>query len=536
MPLTMTLTISDVETAANDLILIAESSQTDLVAHEQIAFDGTGMTRTMTITPTTNMFGMTTITVTISDGELSMFDVFSLTVNAVNDRPQFVTRPSENATASLPYEYNIRAEDIDIDDELTITAPMIPDWATLSSNGMEATLSGIPTNINVGSNFIVLQVCDTGGLTDTQIFDIVVAATGTVVMPHAPIFTSEPIITATQDTQYSYHVTAYDEDGDVMTITVPKLPHWLSFDGNGDGTGRLDGVPTSDDVGSHDVILRVIDPTNLSDTQQFTIIVTGKVITEENQMPIATDDEYIMERNHAITVNVLANDNDSDGDELSIVNMGHGIHGQVTHNEDDTLTYRPQADFIGRDSFSYTVGDGHARKLTDTDIGHVTIVVTSGHVIPPLESEVDSTLTFTDTHGDNVLTFTISIPAQTAPYDLTIVYTNMPTQVHDLPSNLMFVGRRFKINTYHGTVLLPNFEFEIPITVTVYYDETFDKINEKSIKLKYWHMLKKIWNDDGIKIIEVDTEENRLIATIAHLTEFALFADHLAIYLPIILK
>jgi len=59
MHLTMTLTISDVETAANDLILIAESSQTDLVAHEQIAFDGTGMTRTMTITPTTNMFGMT---------------------------------------------------------------------------------------------------------------------------------------------------------------------------------------------------------------------------------------------------------------------------------------------------------------------------------------------------------------------------------------------------------------------------------------------------------------------------------------------
>ncbi|OQY45509.1 MAG: hypothetical protein B6242_10250 [Anaerolineaceae bacterium 4572_78] len=60
MPLTMMLTISDVETVANDLILIAESSQTYLVAHEQIAFDGTGMTRTMTISRIiANIFGRT---------------------------------------------------------------------------------------------------------------------------------------------------------------------------------------------------------------------------------------------------------------------------------------------------------------------------------------------------------------------------------------------------------------------------------------------------------------------------------------------
>jgi hypothetical protein len=43
----------------------------------------------------------------------------------------------------------------------------------------------------------------------------------------------------------------------------------------GDGTATLSGTPTSADVGSADVLLKVTDPTGASDTQSFKITVAS---------------------------------------------------------------------------------------------------------------------------------------------------------------------------------------------------------------------------------------------------------------------
>lgn len=73
-------TISDTETAADDLTLTAASSNAGLVPVENIVFGGSGSDRTVTVTPATDVVGFSIITITVSDGTVSASDTFVLTV------------------------------------------------------------------------------------------------------------------------------------------------------------------------------------------------------------------------------------------------------------------------------------------------------------------------------------------------------------------------------------------------------------------------------------------------------------------------
>jgi VCBS repeat-containing protein len=82
-------TINDLETPPEFLSLLKASSNTTLTPASSIVFGGSGTNRTVTITPAADLVGSSTITVTVSDGTLTAFDTFTLTVNPVNDPPSF---------------------------------------------------------------------------------------------------------------------------------------------------------------------------------------------------------------------------------------------------------------------------------------------------------------------------------------------------------------------------------------------------------------------------------------------------------------
>ncbi|MBE9174179.1 cadherin-like domain-containing protein, partial [Synechocystis salina LEGE 06155] len=80
----------------------------------------------------------------------------------------------------------------------------------------------------------------------------------------------------------------------------------------------------------------------------------------ENQSPLTEDDTFTTNGNE-ITIDVLANDIDPDGDvlEITMLTSPDGLIGTVKINEDQTITYTPQPDFVGTDSFYYIVSDGN---------------------------------------------------------------------------------------------------------------------------------------------------------------------------------
>lgn len=104
--------IFDQETAAASLTLSATSSNPTLVPTANIAFGGSGASRTVTASPAANAFGTTTITVSVNDGQGgSASRAFVFSVSAVDDLPVVsVTCPTtagiaETTAFSIGYSY-----------------------------------------------------------------------------------------------------------------------------------------------------------------------------------------------------------------------------------------------------------------------------------------------------------------------------------------------------------------------------------------------------------------------------------------------
>lgn len=95
-----------------------------------------------------------------------------------------------------------------------------------------------------------------------------------------------------------------------------------------------------------------------------------------NLPPVANDDDALTRPLVPVTIDVLANDVDHDGDLLLVEAVSSPSRGTVTDHGDGTVTYAPGPTFgEGTDTFTYTVGDGAGHSATAT----VTVTV----VCPP---------------------------------------------------------------------------------------------------------------------------------------------------------
>ena len=106
-------------------------------------------------------------------------------------------------------------------------------------------------------------------------------------------------------------------------------------------------------------------------------------ITSVNEAPVAVDDTAGTSENTAVTIDVLNNDSDPDGDALTVDSVTQGAHGSVINNGDE-VTYTPDSGFSGTDSFTYTVSDGNGG--TDT----ATVTVTVAKTLTRINAQIDT--------------------------------------------------------------------------------------------------------------------------------------------------
>jgi uncharacterized delta-60 repeat protein len=107
-----------------------------------------------------------------------------------------------------------------------------------------------------------------------------------------------------------------------------------------------------------------------------------------NRPPIAVDDAAVTSEDVAVSISVVANDSDPDGDPLTITSAGGAAHGVTAIGPGGTVLYTPAANYFGADSFTYTVDDG--RGETETAAVSVTIVPAND---PPLTADDTYTVT-----------------------------------------------------------------------------------------------------------------------------------------------
>ena len=88
----------------------------------------------------------------------------------------------------------------------------------------------------------------------------------------------------------------------------------------------------------------------------------------------AVNDTAVTTEDLAVRINVLTNDTDPDGDQLTITSVGPASRGTVVNNGDGTLTYTPAGGFIGVDTFIYTICAPEG-CLTSSSTAAVTVTV-----------------------------------------------------------------------------------------------------------------------------------------------------------------
>ena len=97
--------------------------------------------------------------------------------------------------------------------------------------------------------------------------------------------------------------------------------------------------------------------------------VVDNPVSTSNSAPLAKDDSVLLTSIAPVTINVLGNDSDPEGDSLKVVSVVQGSKGSVTLNSDGTLTYSPAKSFKSGDQFSYSISDGKLSASATVSIG-----------------------------------------------------------------------------------------------------------------------------------------------------------------------
>ena len=344
-----------------------------------------------------------------------------------NYAPVITTTPETEVDEDSPYYYQIKATDID-DDVLSISAITKPAWLNFNytPGDTSAVLSATPTNDNVGLHPVTLRVYD-GSINVDQIFTIEV-----INVNDAPEITSTPLTIAFEDVNYTYVITATDDDDDPLTKQAIVKPAWLDFRND-----SLTGTPGPGDVGYHNITLRVSDGTvNVDQIFQIEVRTTNDA-PEFTSIPITTADDY-----EFYTYTYAAEDEDEDPLFFTIQEMPDWL----THNaETKTISGTPAWDDAAQVfDVSIRVSDGYLY-----DDQNFQITVGNENDPPVITSVPDETGTVgeeyfyqmiaTDVDEDDELTYSLEYaPDWLTFYEVTHSLIGTPTE-DDLGSNAIIL-------------------------------------------------------------------------------------------------
>ena len=364
-PVTIAVLANDSDPDGDTLSVTTASAANGVVT---INADGT-----ISYTPNANFNGSDTITYSISDGNGGTATAtVTVTVNAGNDAP--IARNDSAVTAEdTPVTVAVLGNDSDIDgDLLTVTAATAPNGSVVIN--ADGTITYMPNANFNGTDTITYTISDGNGGTATATVTVTVAPRN-----DPPVAVNDSATTA-EDTPVTIAPLANDSDvdGDPLTITSASSP-----DGqvtiNADGTIRF--VPNPNFNGATTVTYTISDGNGGTSTATVSL-----TVTPVNDVPVAQPDSATTPEDTPVTVAVLPNDSDIDGNPLNVVSAT-APNGTVVINADGTVTYTPNANFNGSDTITYTISDGAGGFATTT----VAVTVTPVNDVPVAGNDTATT-------------------------------------------------------------------------------------------------------------------------------------------------
>lgn len=369
----ISFTVSDADTLADNLIVSGTSSDETLLPNSNIVLSGTGTSRFVQLTPTSNKYGTANVSIYVSDGAYTSTTTFVLTVNSVNDTPVLENEISDQTIVEdTPYAFTFNVNtfnDVDLStgDNLTYNATLsnddpLPNWLSFVSN--TRTFSGTPLNADVGSLSIKVISTDSFAATATDIFELTVSNSNDTPTLNTPISDQYAI----QDQAFSFTFasnTFSDDDtihGDYLTFSATlsndsALPNWLTFNPS---TRTFSGTPADADVADLSIKVTATDSENATITDTFTLFVA-----DINYAPVigAISDQTTDELNNTTPVDFSVTD--ADTAQLSVVavsndqNLIPDDHINLTNTGDVyTISITPVSGQVGTTTITVSASDG----------------------------------------------------------------------------------------------------------------------------------------------------------------------------------
>ncbi|MFK7904178.1 MAG: Ig-like domain-containing protein [Chitinophagales bacterium] len=312
--------------------------------------------------------------------------------------------------------FDVLENDSDPDGDILTATPI-----TDPANGMliqeeDGTFTYIPNADFVGTDYFMYIACDDATmppLCDT-------AAVVITILPQEgdPVVANPDISQTGMDTPIEIPVLDNDEGDDLTVNEIVIDPE--------NGTVTTDGTtvtytPDEGFVGTDYFIYEACNNTGQCDTTLVTVIVLPDSIT--NVPPVAVNDVATTPENTPVEIPVLVNDFDPyGGDTIVITAFDPPLNGTALFDDNGVFTYTPSPDFIGIDSFTYTICDNGTPVLCDT----ATVVINVGsdelpnnppvavddEVTTPPDTPINIPILGNDSDpdGDNLVVTFISVP------------------------------------------------------------------------------------------------------------------------------
>ena len=260
---------------------------------------------------------------------------------------------------------------------VSITAPLSAINATLA----DATgLSYTPNTNLFGSDTLTVSTNDNGNTggpaqTDTDTIGITVTSVN-----DGPPNASPDSAVTNEDTPISFDVLANDNDNadapqsglDPASVQIVTAPVNGTASVNG-FTGAITYTPNPNYNGADVLTYKVCD-LEIPAAQLCAQANLSLTVVPVNDLPIATADTLTTAEDTPATLDVLANDTSGPdtGETLSVSSVTKPNHGNATIIGGQ-VSYTPDANYNGPDSFSYTLDDGNGGAAT----GAVSVTVTA---------------------------------------------------------------------------------------------------------------------------------------------------------------
>ncbi len=243
----------------------------------------------------------------------------------------------------------------------------------------------VPTKINIGAanpyplNTLPLvagqtytfavAAYDPHGANESPLSNVV---SEVVPLNHAPVAQNQAL-SITEDTAIRGRLRATDAEHHSLTYRLVRAGNRGTAVLRNASTGAFTYTPQGNATGTDTFTFRANDGTLNSNLATVTV-----TIAAVNDPPVANPDTATTAEDTAVTIQVLANDTDVDGDPLTLTAVTQGTQGQVAIVGTARVRYTPVANLTGQDTFTYTVSDGKGGSAT----GRVTVAIAAVNDAP----------------------------------------------------------------------------------------------------------------------------------------------------------